>query len=129
MKSLCCMSLMKVPCPLPTTYPESSTAFRSYNLPRLITVPNTLPSLDPDLCVHMANIPAPEPQTTFGPKVMDLVARMGYRDVFLLGFDGFRNRGNQHQTAPYHYFWEDPRLYPEESRAWRSVGGLDGCLW
>ena len=44
---------------------------------------------------------------------MDLIVRMGYEEVLLLGFDGF--------SKPYHYFYEDPQYYPEESRAWREA--------
>jgi len=46
-------------------------------------------------------------------KVMDLVVRMGYDEVYLLGFDGY--------STPHHYFYEDPAFYPEESRAWKEA--------
>jgi len=45
-------------------------------------------------------------------KVMDLIGRMEYSSVYLLGFDGF--------TSPYYYFFEDPKYYPQESIVWRS---------
>jgi hypothetical protein len=46
-------------------------------------------------------------------KVMDILARMGYDEVLLLGFDGF--------SKPYHYFYQDPAFYPEEAKAWREA--------
>ena len=46
-------------------------------------------------------------------KVMDILVRMGYEEVYLLGFDGL--------SGAYHYFYEDPAHYPEESQAWQEA--------
>ena len=61
------------------------------------------------------------PQSICMFQVMDLVVRMGYDDVYLIGFDGFSNLGNQGHTKVHHYFWEDPDLYPEQSAAWNMA--------
>ena len=39
--------------------------------------------------------------------------RMGYEEVYLLGFDGY--------VTPHHYFYEDPTYYPEVSKAWKEA--------
>ena len=44
---------------------------------------------------------------------MDLLVRMGYEEVYLLGFDGY--------VTPHHYFYEDPTYYPEVSKAWKEA--------
>ena len=44
---------------------------------------------------------------------MDLLARLKYRDVYLLGFDGF--------SKPYNYFFQDPTFYRDESAAWNRA--------
>lgn len=46
-------------------------------------------------------------------KVMDLLARMKYEDVYLLGFDG--------TIQQYHYFWQDPTFYPGHADAWNQA--------
>jgi hypothetical protein len=47
-------------------------------------------------------------------KVMDLVARMGYDEVYLLGFDGFSESYGG-------YFFQDPDLHPAEAAAWNRA--------